>query len=147
MTGSGDIGGSAGIGSSIFSAPAAGVETTGRYLILFREEAVGQAVSLLSSTAGFLSASAADFEGVDSVAGADAVVFDKLGVAVVSSVPPELHRLAATDQGTSPILAIEPERVMYAIQDVLSLEDVVAPPVDTGTPPVRTGRTSCRRCT
>jgi subtilisin family serine protease len=113
------------------------VETTGRYLILFREEAVGQAVSLLSSTAGFLSASAADFEGVDSVAGADAVVFDKLGVAVVSSVPPELLGLAATDQGTSPILAIEPERVMYAIQDVLSLEDVVAP-VDTGTPPVQT---------
>ena len=64
------------------------VETTGRFLVLLAEEAVQEGVSLLKSTAGLRVASTGDAKmgvlDLESLAPSDAVLFDKLSIAVVS---------------------------------------------------------------
>lgn len=98
--------------------------TTGRYLVLFREaDGVQAGVSALSDTAGLSAMSTVDFD-ENAVPGeqleeSEAVVFDKLGVAVVDADPDQLQSFrAATTQEESPILAVEPERVVYALPAV-----------------------------
>lgn len=78
-------------------------ETTGRYLILFREDAVSEGVQMLS-------------EAVDAQA-AEILIFGDLGVAVVDAEPAQLNSLNIASQQDSPILAIEPEQVVYALGD------------------------------
>ena len=96
--------------------------TTGRYIVLFREEDGGRAgASALSDTAGLSAVRTADFEeGAvegDQLESSEAVVFDELSVAVVDAAPEQAQALgAATTQEESPILAVEPERVVYALQ-------------------------------
>ncbi len=98
--------------------------TTGRYLVVFREEADDRAIrgalashggvhdvaNTLEVAGGALEASQAD--------DADAVVFDKLGVAVVTADPQQVNALAAAGEATSSILFVEPERIMYAYSDL-----------------------------
>lgn len=98
--------------------------TTGQYIVTFREGSEKRATNLMSKAAGIQSvASSADFnEGamrLESVESADAVVFDELGIAIVRTPPDSLNALtaAAADDDESAILAIEPERIMEAIQD------------------------------
>lgn len=115
-------------GESLFSQPAE-PETTGRYLVVFREDSTQAAMSMLSKKAGFTVASSADFDqgAVDGegLGGADAIVFDQLGVCLVSSIPEQMNALVAQGEGDSAIQAIEPERIMYAIsEDVARPEDV-----------------------
>lgn len=98
--------------------------TTGRYVVLFREEAGGQGgAGALNDTAGLSAVHTADFEqGAvegDRLESSEAVVFDELSVAVVDAAPDQAQALgAATTQEESPILAIEPERVVYALPDL-----------------------------
>jgi subtilisin len=96
--------------------------TTGRYIVLFREEDGGRAgASALNDTAGLSAVRTADFEEraveADQLETSEAVVFDELSVAVVDAAPDQAQALgAATTQEESPILAVEPERVVYALQ-------------------------------
>ena len=94
--------------------------TTGRFLVLMREDAVPSAMRALSEDAGLNIASTADFDdGVadaEGLAGSDALLFDELSVAVVDAPPSQLQGLSVA--GDSGIIAIEPERVVYALQTV-----------------------------
>jgi subtilisin family serine protease len=89
-----------------------GAETTGRYLVLLREDAVSEGAQALSEVVG--------------VQSANTTIFSELGVAVVDAEPAQLRSLN-TNQEDSPILAIEPERVVYALQDI-PLDETIAPP-------------------
>src|SRR5947207_14543996 len=88
--------------------------TTGRYLVVFREEANPQAVrGALANVAGAADiASAADFAAgevsMQEVEDADAVFFDKLNVAVVTTEPQQVQALAAAAEEAGVIVAIEP---------------------------------------
>ena len=96
--------------------------TTGRWLVLFREEeaAVRAGTRALSEAAGLQVASAADFDGgavtPEALAGAEALVFPELGVAVTSAPPAQLRQLGARAAEETGILAMEPERVVYALE-------------------------------
>jgi subtilisin family serine protease len=102
-------------------------ETTNRYVITFRDEAVTEGLSLLRDQAGLESvASAADFPeyAIDAtqIEGAGALVFPSLGIAVVTLAPDALSRMVSLEAEGGPILDIEPERIFYAINEGLSLE-------------------------
>lgn len=95
--------------------------TTGKYLVLLRED--GRAATrALGDTAGLSVASAADFEDGavegDLLESSEAVVFDRLSVARVDAGPDQVRALGeASLEERSPILAVEPERVVYALED------------------------------
>lgn len=97
--------------------------TTGRHIVLFREEdGAGAGADALGDAAGLSAISSADFEegavGGDQLEDSEAVVFEELSVAVVDAGPDQVQALGtATTQDESPILAVEPERVVYALQD------------------------------
>jgi subtilisin len=116
-----------------------GGELTGRYIVTFREGAEKEAMSLMSRSAGISRiARAADFQSgavdADTLEGGGSVYFDQLGVAVVETPPDAANALgvAASEDDESAILAVEPERIMYALQE--DLPDTFEPP--TGPPPV-----------
>lgn len=97
-------------------------ETTGRFLVLYKEGATAQAVAALKDAAGLSAvASTADAESgaltAEQVAEADLLVFDKLGVAVVAADPAQAAEVmsAAADEANDLILAVEPERVVRAL--------------------------------
>lgn len=91
--------------------------TTGRFIVTFREGAEHEAVAALSG-AGLQVASSNDFtdSAVDfgALSTADALVLPEIGVAVVSAEPERMDSMSALGE-TSPILAIEPERYVYAL--------------------------------
>jgi subtilisin family serine protease len=99
-------------------------ETTGKYLVLLRENEVNAGIEILSDAAGVSGvARAADFE-ANALSGqqlenAETLVFDNLGVAVVTLDPDQLQSLNLEKaDSTSVIEEIEPERVVYAVSDV-----------------------------
>ncbi len=91
-----------------------GGETTGRYLVLFEEGAAKAGIKALGEATGtnVVSAGASDKE----AQGDDTVVFDRLGVAVVSAPPEQIQQASAPVRGKNPIRAVEPERVVYALE-------------------------------
>ncbi len=99
--------------------PPAAAGTTGRFLVLFKEGAGPASVKSLSKAAGLSIASAADFKGraanVEALGRSEGLHFPDLGVAVVNTPPTEMQAFAAS--GESDILAIEPERIVYAVED------------------------------
>lgn len=76
------------------------IQTTGRYLVLLPEDNMSSGLSALSDSTG--------------INNSDTQVFDRLGVAVVSLDPDRVQSLATAVAGDAPIIAIEPEQVMYA---------------------------------
>lgn len=95
-------------------------ETTGRYIIIFRDGAVEEGRRLLEST-GFIVASADDaVEGVlreEDAAGADVLIFPRLDMALLSGEEGQYERVYALGVGNdpnSPIVAVNPETVVYA---------------------------------
>jgi subtilisin len=95
-----------------------GPGTTGRFLVLLREDTDAGA-AMLSRVSGLRVASAADFEGgaaPEDFGGADALILPQLGICVVDAPPDQIQALGASVEDTG-VLAIEPERVVYAIQD------------------------------
>ena len=104
---------------------------TGRHVVVFSDDLAGAdaAITALKEIAGvYRPALSRDYaSGADSgdpPADADAVIFERLGVAVVSAAPDRAGDLArAVDDAR--VLAVEPERILYAIEEPpLSLEYV-----------------------
>ncbi len=102
-------------------------ETTGRYIITFREDAVTEGLAILSDRAGVMGlANAADFPesalDLSQIEATGGAVFPTLGVAVVSLEEGALSNITTSAAENSAILAIEPERIFYAIDDGLSAD-------------------------
>lgn len=95
--------------------------TTGRFLVLLREDAIKSAAKTLRDT-GLKTTSTADFtEGAvagEHLAEAEALIFEDLGVAVVNTPPDQIKTLSAAAAEDTAILAVEPERVVYALRGV-----------------------------
>ena len=106
-------------GGGGFLADGDGVETTGRWLVAFREDATDAAVAELADTSGFRVVNALEFEDDQGLAEAvndeGAVVFEQIGAAVVSAPPDRFGAFSLMAAESDAILAIEPERVVYAI--------------------------------
>ena len=100
--------------------------TTGRYLVLLREDSVKEGINALSNSLGVQVASSADFDegAIDAQALEEtpAIVFPELGVAVVDVPPDQMQQLGAMAAGESSILAVEPERVVYAFEGATALQ-------------------------
>jgi subtilisin family serine protease len=77
------------------------IQTTGRYLVLLPEEDVSSGVRALTDSTG--------------VRDVDDSALSNIGVAVVSLDPNQAQSLNAAVAGPQPILAAEPEQIMYAI--------------------------------
>jgi len=107
-------------------------EFTGRYIVVFADDVQndpGAITEALQSVAGVSNvASTLDFEGgaldLDQAESADATVFAELGVAVVAADPSRGAGIAAMAEADSRIVAVEPERVLRAIEGPVSLEYV-----------------------
>lgn len=97
-----------------------GGETTGRYICIFREGATQSAMGALSKAAGLKRVCRSeDFESgaldMEQAEGADVVFFDQLNAAVLSADETQSAALAELNaEESSPILAMEPEQIMYA---------------------------------
>ena len=103
------------------------IETTGRYLVLLPDEDLGAGIQALSSATGIQGvARAADFEDhaftTEELDSPNASVFDDLGVAVVPLDPDQAQSVRASAAASSNVLAIQPERVVYALGQGLSGE-------------------------
>ncbi|MDQ4105306.1 MAG: hypothetical protein M3186_16920 [Actinomycetota bacterium] len=98
-------------------------ETTGRYVVVMSDEVYGDQAAIaeaLRSVAGVSSiASTTDFEAsvldVSQARTADATVFVELGIAVVAADPNQVASISAAAAQDRRIVAIEPERILYAI--------------------------------
>ncbi len=110
-------------------------EFTGRHVVVFSDDVtadVDAAIDALKAIAGverpvLSSDYAGGAEGLrgDPSAPADAVIFARLGVAVVNADTARTGDLAERAAGDARILAVEPERILYAIDErPLSLEYV-----------------------
>lgn len=98
---------------------AAELETTGRYIISFREGGTDDGRRLLQGE-GFSVASADDSaDGVlreEEAAGADVLLFPRVGLALLSGEAGQYERVRALDVGhdpNSPVLSVSPETVTY----------------------------------
>jgi subtilisin family serine protease len=95
--------------------------TTGRYIVCFQEGAMDAGVRSLSQGAGVSVLRSAELDDDATVADAlesnQAVMLDELSVAVVDMPPDQLQMLTSSATEESGILAIEPERVVYAIAE------------------------------
>lgn len=103
------------------------LETTGRYLVTYREDAKAEALDTLHDQAGVKASelpSSLDFgsDGIDptQVESEGGFMLDHIGVAVVTAPPDAMASLSADED--SAILAVEPEGVMHAIQETLSID-------------------------
>jgi subtilisin family serine protease len=95
--------------------------TTGKYLVLMREGSVKACVKALTDVAGLRVASTSDFDedgvSAEGLEGAEALVFDNLSVAIVDTPPEQINAISAAASDDNAILAIEPERIVYAFED------------------------------
>jgi subtilisin family serine protease len=97
------------------------IETTGRYLVLLPEEDIDVGIRALSNSIGNVGfARSGDFEAnsftAEELDSPRAAVFDNLGVAVIS-LDSDQKRSLETAANSSSILAVEPERIVYALGD------------------------------
>ncbi len=77
--------------------------TTGRSLVVLRDDAVAEGVQMLSEMTGTRSVN-------------DIITFENLGVAIVNA-PPEQLTVSTRSLDNSPFLIVEPEGYLYAIVD------------------------------
>ena len=121
----------------LIQAAEAGLDSfyTGRQIITFREGATREGLEALS-TGEVAVAHASDFNEsaveFDTLESAGMIVFEELGVALVTGDSPVLSMSAATEASTAgnPILAIEPETFVFADQHLQSYLDGFAAAVD-----------------
>jgi subtilisin family serine protease len=115
--------------------------TTGRTLVLFEEGAAAAGLEAVHEATGL------------EVAGAGAEYFETLGVAVVDSPPEQVAQAGVSAAGSAAILAIEPERVVYALETTpfaaplignghAALPATPAPPPAMAAPPSGGGRSA-----
>jgi subtilisin family serine protease len=93
---------------------------SGAFLVLLDEDDASSGISALRSGAGVaapqhLQGSETDVTAAE-LAAAENLVFDELGVAVVRTAPDQHRALLASAEASPAVLAIEPERLVYAIQ-------------------------------
>lgn len=81
------------------------IETTGRYLVLLPEGEVSSGIRALTDSTG--------------VRDIDDSALSNIGVAVVALDPNQVQSLNAAVAGPQPILAVEPEQIMYAIGSIV----------------------------
>ncbi len=100
-------------------------ETTGRFLVVLNDDsddAAGASMNLIANATGVSNfAHSADFSESAPTAdqlGETPIVFDELGIAVVSLEPQQAQSLQAAASGASSLVTLEPERVVYAIGDM-----------------------------
>jgi subtilisin family serine protease len=98
--------------------PASPAETTGRYLVLLRDDGLDEGVAALRSASGLRHvASAADYAAgaidMEEAGESDAIVLDKLKVAVVKADPSQAGALRAASANDGAILAVEPEQILH----------------------------------
>jgi subtilisin family serine protease len=105
--------------------PSVEPETTGRFIVTFREGAQDEAVAALEKSAGVRQANllrSADFAesgiDMDQVPAEGGAVLGNLGMAVVSVPPDAAGTLAMEASEESAILAVEPEGIMYALSEL-----------------------------
>jgi subtilisin family serine protease len=96
--------------------------TTGRMLVLLAEDGVEAGVAQIQQLIGKRLVSTASTEGgIVSAADlqqADGIIFDKLGIVVCNANSTYVHELRAmASSDDHPILAVEPERVVYAVRE------------------------------
>jgi subtilisin family serine protease len=88
---------------------------TGRYMVVFRDGRFDKGIEMLESFGLRVARSPESGESVmkeDEVGNVDVIVFRQLGVAVVAAEAEQINQLAnAVNDASSPIQAIEPERV------------------------------------
>jgi len=106
--------------------------TTGRFLVLFRSGAEKAGIDTLNKHAGIAMTSSVDFAEKPSTAVAEmgrdsGLFFETLGVAVVDTEPQTIQSLSVDGTSDNPILAVEPERVVYALDGVVSVGGPVIP--------------------
>lgn len=104
--------------------PGEGEQTTGRYLVTFRDDNLAKGLTALEKRAGVARLpSAADFADsavdMEQLASAGGAVFPTLGIAVVTLDDEALSSLmgARAEEGDGAILDIEPERIFYVLAD------------------------------
>jgi subtilisin len=81
------------------------IETTGRYLVLLPEANISSGIAALRDSTG--------------VRDIDDSALSNIGVAVVALDPNQVQSLNAAVAGPQPILAAEPEQIMYAIGSIV----------------------------
>ena len=106
-------------------------ETTGRYLVLLNTDEISEGIQTMNAAAGVGEvAHAADFSDnapdASLLAGDTPLLFDELGVAVVTMDPTQVQSLNVASAGTSSVVAVEPERVVYALSNVNWMSNVGA---------------------
>lgn len=95
-------------------------EFTGKYLVLLRDNGVKEGLQAIKDASGLTHVcSAADYEGsaveMDEANKAEVFFLDNLKVAVVDADPTQLSGLQTSAAEDGAILAVEPERIMYAL--------------------------------
>lgn len=119
---------------SFFSMPQP--ETTGRYLVLLNDDAVDSGIQALSNIAGVHDvARSAEFgdrsPNASDLANANAVVLDDIGVAVVNANPEQAQALNVAASTSSAVVTVEPERVVYALED-FGIGSMISQPLING---------------
>jgi subtilisin family serine protease len=96
-------------------------ETTGSYLVLLDDAALPEAVSVLEDATGGSVSTTANSPGgaVDAgqLEGAQTIVFERLGAAVVTGDAGQIRSLQQAARDSDAIRVIEPERVVHALSD------------------------------
>jgi subtilisin family serine protease len=115
------------------------IETTGNYLVVMAEDAVDEGVGVLESRAGLrvqtLEAAEDPVVTAEQLEESDHVLFSTLGVAVVKPEPDQVDALALASHEESSVLSVEPERVVYAIDEIGLEAEIEAAPELTGLSP------------
>src|SRR5262249_19510698 len=97
--------------------------TTGRYLVLLREDQFEQGIATLKSKAGLHAvASTADYEAGDiemkEAGESDIIVFDRLKIATVKADPSQASALSAAAAEANTVLAVEAEQILHTCTDI-----------------------------
>lgn len=122
-------------------------QTTGRFLVTFKEGAADAAVEHLESVHSFRTANARDFKGsaiaLEETGDADAVVFSEIGVALVGSQAAASRGMSAeaSIEEDSPVQSIDPEYFMFTsavntadyMRGVLRMAQMISSDLGVGT--------------
>lgn len=99
--------------------PYDGEETTGRYMVLLRQDAVGAGAAALADTSGFRVTNAADIgeeaTPEEALEEGGAVAFDNVGVIVVDAAEDRFQALNVMAADSPEVLAVEPVGYVYAL--------------------------------
>lgn len=98
---------------------------TGRFLVLFAEDAHNETKALLQDKVGLNVSTASANEANMNPGDSAALIYPKLGVMVVSADPDRLNRISSlSSKSNSPILAIEAEQVISIEPPITSSQQV-----------------------